>query len=119
MAPDCLYIKDQMLNHKAFFHELYKGSAKTNSRVLHKVSESELNLLIKVLHLICEGDIHLTKQSHANISKSKRLNFLKKHFNSYAHVRKTLDLPVVEKVNILKQLGAVYKDLLFPLFNLV
>lgn len=119
MAPDCLYIKDQLLSHKAFFRDLYKGSAKGNSRLLHKASESELDLLIKVLHLICEGDIHLTKENHANIKKSKRLNFLKKHFNSYQQARKTLELPTVEKVTILKNLGAVYKDLLFALFNLL
>lgn len=114
-----MYIKDQLYNNKQFLKDLYNGSSKQNSRLLDRASELQIDILIKVLFLICEGEIHLTKESYENLKKARRLNFLKKHFNSSRQYRATISLPMVEKLAILKNFCAVYRQLFFTFFNLI
>lgn len=117
MVLDLLYVKDQLLNNKPFLENLYKGSSKQNSRLLDRASELQIDILIKVLFLICDGEIHLTKENYESLKRARRLNFLKKHFNSSTQFYNTLSLPTEKKLTILKNFCAVYRELFFTFFN--
>lgn len=114
---DLLYVKDQLLNNKPFLQDLYRGSSKQNSRLLDRASEHQIDIIIKVLFLICEGEIHLTKENYESLKRARRLNFMKKHFNSSNQLTTTLNLPTDKKLAILKNFCAVYRELFFTFFN--
>lgn len=79
---DVDYLKSEFLNYKSFLYKLYVGNPRQNAAIITNSTNEKLNVLIKVLHLICTGKIHLRKVDHETIKKSKRLNYFKLYFNT-------------------------------------
>lgn len=116
---DVSYLKSEFLNVKSYLYELYEGNPRRNARKLLNSTNEKLDTLIKILHLICVGEIHLRKVDYETLKRSKRLNYLKSHFNTKLNYLHSLNAPREEKVNILRKFAALYKALLYTMFNLV
>lgn len=116
---DVDYLKSEFLNVKAFLYDLYIGNARQNAIKISNAVDEKLNVLIKILHLICSGEIHLRKQDHETIKKSKRLNYLKQNFNTKVSFVRLLNSPREQKIIVLRKFSAIYKPLLYTMFNLI
>lgn len=116
---DVSYLKSEFLNVKSFLYELYIGNPRSNSTKISQATDQKLNVVIKILHLICIGEIHLRRDDYNALKKSKRLNFLKSNFNTKINYVRLLNGPREQKVNVLRKLSALYKPLLFTMFNLM
>jgi len=116
---DISYLKSEFLNAKGFFYELYTGNARSNANKIFNADDKKLDVLIKALHLVCNGDISTRKEDHAVLKKSKRLNFLKFHFQSKSSYVDLLRGPREEKIKVLRKLSALYPAILYTFFNLV
>lgn len=116
---DVDYLKSEFLNVKSFLYELYTGNPRQNATKINNAVEQKLDVLIKILHLICIGEIHLRKVDHETIKKSKRLNFLKQHFNTKLNFHRLLTSPREQKVIVLRKFSAIYQPLLYTMFNLI
>lgn len=116
---DIVYLKSEFLNFKGFFYDLYTGNPRSNANKIYNSDDKKLDVLIKCLHLICNGHIHLRKVDFAVLKKSKRLNFLKFHFEKKASYVKMLQSSRGEKIDALRKLSALYPTILFSLFNLI
>lgn len=80
-------------------------------------NNKELNTLIKILHLICNGKIKLRKIDYQALEKSKRLKKLRKLFEEKLSLVKNLNSERESKVQALKQFSALYRHLLYTMFN--
>jgi hypothetical protein len=116
---DVDYLKSEFLNFKSFLYKLYVGNPRQNASVITQSTDEKLNVLIKILHLICVGKIHLRKVDHETIKKSKRLNYLKLNFNTKNSFINLLKSPREEKIVVLRKFSAIYQPLLFTMFNLI
>ena len=116
---DIVYLKSEFLNVKGFLYELYTGNAKSNANKILNAEEKKLDVLIKAIHLICNGKIYLRKQDFAVLKKSKRLNFMKFHFERKASFVNLLENSREEKIKILRQFSALYPTILYSFFNLI
>lgn len=116
---DISYLKSEFLNVKSFLYDLYTGNPRQNASRISNAVECKLNVLIKILHLICIGEIHLRKSDHETIKKSKRLNFLKINFNSKINFLRLLNSPREQKIIVLRKFCSIYQPLLFTMFNLI
>lgn len=116
---DVSYLKSEFLNVKSFLYELYSNNPRSNIAQISHATDEKLNVLIKILHLICIGEIHLRKVDYGLLKKSKRLQFLKTHFNTKVSYVRLLKAPREQKVTVLRKLSAQFKPLLFTMFNLM
>jgi hypothetical protein len=116
---DVDYLKSEFLNVKTFLYELYKGNSRQNAYKINQAVDNKLNVLIKILHLICTGTIHLRKSDHDIIKKSKRLNYLKSHFNTKVAYVRLLNSPREQKIQVLRKFSGIYEPLLYTMFNLI
>ena len=116
---DIVYLKSEFLSVKGFLFELYSGNARSNANKIFNADDKKLDILIKALHLIANGHIHIRKEDYAVLKKSKRLNFMKFHFDrkdSYVHL---LTGSREEKIKTLRKMSALYPSLLYTFFNLI
>jgi len=78
--------KSQLIRDKLFLKELYESnSASKSKRILYFGSDSEINTLIKYLHLVSNGEIKIKKENFESLKKhhlstikknlEKKLNF--------------------------------------------
>jgi len=116
---DISYLKSEFLNVKSFLYDLYTGNPRQNASKISQAVDNKLNVLIKILHLICVGEIHLRKLDHEKIKNSRRLNFLKQHFNSKINFLRLLKSPREQKIIVLRKFSGIYQPLLFTMFNLI
>lgn len=115
---DIDYLHHLMLASKNFLAKLYESTPRQNCRVISLANENELNILIKILHLVCNGHIKVRKQDFTIIRKSKRLGLLKSKFEKKASLGCALNLSVKEKQHLLKKFCAIYPSILYFLFFL-
>lgn len=115
---DIPYLRSEFLKHKQFLRSLFTNNPRRNSAKLEHAQSSELNTLIKILHLICNGKISLRKDDFKIIQKSKRLNLLKNCFETKRSFLNSLKISQKDKVLLLKKFSALYHSLLFTMFNL-
>jgi hypothetical protein len=116
---DVDYLKSEFLNVKSFLYKLYTENPRQNAATLNQSIDQKLDVLIKILHLICTGVIHLRKVDHEVIKKSKRLNFLKSNFNTKLSYIRLLKSPREQKLIVLRKFCGIYQALLFTMFNLI
>jgi hypothetical protein len=116
---DVDYLKSEFLNVKTFLYDLYTGNARQNANKITQAVDNKLNVLIKILHLICRGTIHLRKIDHETIKKSKRLNYLKLQLNTKVAFVRLLNSPREHKIQVLRKFSAIYEPLLYTMFNLI
>ena len=110
---DKIHLRHLMLRDKIFLYNLYEGKG---SR-LNNASESQMNTLIRILHLILNDYIELREQHYKNVVRAKRLPVLKSNFEKNSDFCKVLRLDVEEKRKLLKQMQNCYPWLLHSLFN--
>lgn len=116
---DIPYLRNEFLKNKEFLKSLYLNNPRRNYNNLQRCTENEVNILIKILHLISNGNISLKKENFAVLKKSKRLNVIKNNFESKVDFLNCLKLPLQEKINLVKKLSALYNALLFTMFNVI
>lgn len=115
---DTVYLRSLMLENKDFLAKLFKGKPRQNCREVLSASEKKLNLLIKILHLVCNGHIRIAKEHFNIILKSKRMGLLKSKFEKKASFLSTLGSTVAEKQQVLRQFCALYPLILHFVFTL-
>ena len=73
---DKVYLLSLFQSQKGFLKKLYEGDQ--TPRILAVANDHSLNVLIRILHLIANGEIVLSKEHASVIKKSLRLNKLRK-----------------------------------------
>lgn len=114
---DISYLKSEFLKHKVFLLFLFENNPRKNAFRLKKSNNEELNILIKILFLICTGKISLRNEDFLAIKQSKRLNKLKFYFDSTKKLLEMLKKSPEEKSQLLKMFAALYKYFLFTMFH--
>ena len=111
---DRAYLRHQFLHHKAFLHKLYRQQ--NVFKVLNHASDEELNLLLKLLHLVALGVIPLSSKHLEIVQPSKRPNKLEA-FESKPTLRTALSSERDIKLNLVKQFSKLYAVFCHKLFN--
>ena len=114
---DTAYLRGEFLQVKGFLYDLYTNNPRANSSKLTFANAKCLNTLIKVLHLICNGDITIRKVDHTALVKSRRFKTLRTHFENKKDYLQMLNASSEEKIKTLKFFVALYKNLLYTMFN--
>jgi hypothetical protein len=111
---DRVYLRHSFENSKSFLKQLYQSE--NSAQTLNNATEDNLNVLIKILHLVCVKEIKLHKTHADQLVKSKRLKRLQL-FQSKAYFQKLLKESRATKLGILKQFLSLYNVILFGFFN--
>lgn len=111
---DLPYLRHVLLEHKLFLHKLFKQTNVIKS--LNHASDSQLDTLLKLLHLISQGQIPLNSKHQDILVRSKREKKLSQ-FESRDFLRKKLKSDRAEKLKVLKQFAKLFSILLYHLFN--
>lgn len=113
--PDVL--RPKMLLYKPFLAALYKcQSSRKAKKILNFSQESELQLLIKLIHLISSGEIPLYSSQFKKISSSKKVPVLHK-LSTKKHTYSLLKSSREAKLIYLYQLTSVFTPLLHCMFK--
>jgi len=112
---DWPYLRHSLLQHRQFLHSLFKQVNVIN--ILNHATDSELNTLLKLLHIINQGHIPLKQKHHELVVRSKREKKLHQ-FESRSFLRQKLLASREEKLKLLKQFAKLFSILLYHLFNL-
>lgn len=67
---DRVYLKQQFLKHKELIKRIKNSD--NISKFLTSLSDEEINLCLKILHLVGDGEIHILSKHKEAIIKSKR-----------------------------------------------
>jgi len=111
---DWPYLRHLLIQHKSFLNNLFK---QTNViKILNHASDTELNVLLKLLHLINLGHLPLNEKHHEVIVRSKREKKLEQ-FDSRRFLREKLNGSREEKLKVLKQFAKLFSVLLHHIFN--
>jgi len=111
---DWPYLRHMLIQNKQFLYNLFKQANVV--KILSHASDSELNVLLKVLHLINQGHIPLKQKHHEVVVRSKREKKLEL-FESRQFLREKLKASREEKLKLLKQFSKLFSILLHHLFN--
>jgi hypothetical protein len=117
MLPVTEDVKKDIKLIKPFLFRLYGAPTKyEKNKMLTAASDTELNLLIHILHYLTNKEIPFAKSRREELVKSRRLPFIVKHFNADSSVTKLLASHRQEQLQILKQIG-IFKHILHALFS--
>jgi hypothetical protein len=111
---DRAYLRHTFLHHKAFLHQLYQQ--KNVLKLLNHASDEELNLLLKLLHLVAVGVLPLSSQHQEIMHRSKREKKLME-FESKTTLRSALAAERDSKLKLIKQFAKLYAVFCHNLFN--
>jgi hypothetical protein len=114
---DKVYLRHLFEENKDFLRNLYEEKNTVHlNRLVNNASESTLNVLVRILYLIANGEISLHENHQEIIKKSKRLGKLSA-FESRSYFVHLLHSPKSEKLLVLKQFLKLYPFLLHTFFN--
>jgi len=83
-------MKTLLLRDKDFIKSLYDSQSSARSKtILNFASDSKINTLIKLLHMITNGQIKVKKE-HFDTLSPQQLKFIQKHFESKNALKKLL-----------------------------
>ena len=106
--------RKNILNHHEFLWKIYNDKPHTVKRILAKASNSQLCVLIKIIHALEEGLIPMKIRHYKNVLRSKRLKpILLLKYN----VKSLLRSSAKDKQKWAFQFCSLYKSLLYPLFE--
>lgn len=109
--------KPYLVRDKVFLEQLYESQSIPNSkRLILFAPDQKLDTLIKLLHLISNGQITMKKE-HFNMFQKSQLKLIKKNFEGKKSVKEFLKKERKMKVTILQKLSPIMSHLLYPLFN--
>lgn len=114
---DIPYLRSEFLSEREFLHFLYSSKARKIPLKLSKATEKQLNILIKICHLISVGRISIRQIDFETLKKSKRLNFFTSHFNRRDNFLSILSASRDTKIKELKKISALFSNLLYTMFN--
>ena len=100
---------------KQFLKQLSLGE--NSKKALDNASDSSLDVVLRILFLIANGEISLHENHEETIKKSKRLRKLSA-FESRPYFLQLLQSPRSEKLLVLKQFLKLYPYLLHSFFNI-
>ncbi len=110
---DKVYLRSLFLSEKEFLKKLYNG----DKSVLNFGSDKALDVTIRILHLLSNGEIPMRKQDETFIKNAKKFHALNK-FSSKIYFRELLTKSSREtKLKSLKQFLKLYPVLLYSFFN--
>jgi len=111
---DWPYLRHLLIQHRSFLSNLFKQDNVV--KILNHASDSELNVLLKLLHLINLGYLPLKEKHHEVIVRSKREKKLEQ-FESRRFLTEKLKSSREEKLKLLKQFAKLFSILLHHIFN--
>lgn len=117
---DIPYLRSLMINHKGFLKNLYTGNSSINFKAIDNASDRQLNIVIRILHLIANGVIPIKAAQFKIVKTSKRFKLLRAKFESSRSFNQLLNTNVTDKVTrvkLLKQFASLYPHLFYTLFN--
>ena len=117
---DIPYLRSLMINHKGFLKNLYTGNSPINFKAIDNASDRQLNIVIRILHLIANGVIPIKAAQFKIVKTSKRFKLLREKFESSRSFNQILNTNVTDKVTrvkLLKQFASLYPHLFYTLFN--
>ena len=109
-----------MINHKSFLKNLYTGNNLLNFKTIENANDRQLNIVIRILHLIANGVIPMKAAQFKIVKSSKRIKLLRAKFESSRAFNEILNTNVTDKVTrvkMLKQFASLYPHLFYTLFN--
>lgn len=109
------YLRHQILTHRTVLYKLYRQDQVL--KTLNNASEDELNLILKLLHLIVNGRIKLALDAEDAIAKSLRSKKLQL-FESRKYLHGLLHSTRANKLLILRQFNKLYSIFFYFIFNL-
>ena len=107
------YLHSLLMSNRPFLKALQEKAA---ARTLNIASDANLNVLIKILHLINLGEIKIHREHKDVIKNSLREQRLLR-FQSKSFISKLLKAPRFDKLEELRKLTKLYPTLLHSLFN--
>ena len=111
-------VKTYLIRDKGFLKSLYEtDNHLTKRRILQTTDDTKLNTLIKYLHFIASGEIHMTSRNFSILKESKKLALIVKNVEQKRKTIVLLQSPREKKLNFLLKLSHVYPQLLYALFN--
>ena len=112
------HLKSLMLRDKEFLKELYSSDNSNRSKKnLQNASDAKLNTLVRLIHVISNGEIRVKKKDFEVLS-SRHLNHIKRVFEKKSSYQAILAQERAAKLKALMKLISVFSALLSPLFNL-
>ena len=120
LRMDIPYLRSLTLNHKNFLKSLYAGNNLLNFKALDNANDRQLNMVIRILHLIANGVIAMKAAQFIIVKSSKRFKLLRAKFESSRSFNQILNTNVTDKVTrvkLLKQFASLYPHLFYTLFN--
>ncbi len=117
---DIPYLRSLMINHKSFLKNLYTGNNLLNFKTIENANDRQLNIVIRILHLIANGVIPMKAAQFKIVKSSKRFKLLRAKFESSRAFNEILNTNVTDKVTrvkMLKQFASLYPHLFYTLFN--
>jgi len=111
---DKVYLRQMFLTQKGFLKNLQSGEQ--TQKVLVTANDHALDVLIRILHLIANGEIHIKKGFEEGVKKSHRTKRLMQ-FESKKNFWRILNDSRANKLEILRQFSKIYPFLLYSFFN--
>jgi len=111
---DRVYLHQLFVKHKNFLKKLY--SEQTAYKVLNGATEEEINVVLKILHLLGDSQIPVDSSHKEALIKAKRTNKLAE-LGSRIVFRKVMRQTRSEKLKIVKHFASLYPRLLHLLFK--
>jgi hypothetical protein len=107
---------------KRFLYKLYKlepvkRDARARARLINSASKFQLDMLLKTLHFISNGVIHLRKSQYQRARKAGKFPLLEKTLRTTKDLNVVLRQTKEAKCAFLRQFN-IYRQLLYNLFNL-
>ena len=110
--------RELMIYNKQFLSDLYESNGMTARKILNLASDSQIKLLLYLLHFISSGEIPLSEDGFQSISKAKKGRFIHTNFHAKTKVKKLLKSDRKSQLEVLLKLSSLYRHLLTRLFHL-
>lgn len=114
---DNITLRNLFIRDKGFLKSLYDNTTVENRRILSYTSDTQLNTLLKYLHVVSNGQIPMSKNNFDQIVNHKKLSLIKRHTEKKANLIASLHMSRDAKLKFLNQLSKIYNPILYALFN--
>jgi len=110
-------MKSLLQRDKQFLKDLFKSDSSAKCRrILNFASDGEINTLLKYLHYMSNGEIHIKKENFEQLQK-KQVALIRKKFESKKHFQEIFQQTRKQKLAILMKFTSIFSHLLTPLFH--
>jgi hypothetical protein len=106
-------MRNVMIRDKLFLLSLFQNQ---QPNVLGNASNTKMDTVIRVLHLIFNNEIELSEENFKALKNTKRLKSLLQNFDSEKNFLKALKLETETKRQLLKKFNSCYPYLLHSIF---